>query len=128
MTTFTNFDVVDFLLGEMEDVICNGMPTRRQMPYAHWISQLLSQIGEADAPTRGLYRDARTRFLEYRPAMRDDRRRGGRLDRAAREQVPEEELPEVEAEDAELEEAVAQLPMYFYVSSSSDSDFDEEEE
>ena len=67
----------------------------------------MSQIGEVDAPTRGLYRDARTRFLEYRPVMRDDRRRGGRVDRAAREQVPEKEPPEVEAEDAELEEAVA---------------------
>ena len=72
-----DIDIVDLIIAEMEDVIVDGMPTKRHMPYAHWITKLLIQLGEPDAPTRDLYRDTRTRFLDYRPALRDDSRRGG---------------------------------------------------
>jgi len=51
------FDIIDLMIAEMEDVIVDGMPTKRQMPYGHWICWILSQLGEADAQTRDLYRD-----------------------------------------------------------------------
>ncbi|WVZ76680.1 hypothetical protein U9M48_024633 [Paspalum notatum var. saurae] len=85
LTTFTDFDIVDIIVAEMEDVILDGMPTRRQMPYAHWITHMLYQLGEDDAAFRTLYHVTDTRFLDYRPAMRDDQRRGGRAARAVRE-------------------------------------------
>jgi len=38
------FCVVDFLIAEMEDVITDGMGSRRSFPYAHWISYMLSRL------------------------------------------------------------------------------------
>lgn len=38
----TQFDIVDLLISEMEDVIAKGIKNRRQLPYAHWISFLLA--------------------------------------------------------------------------------------
>ncbi|WVZ71746.1 hypothetical protein U9M48_020292 [Paspalum notatum var. saurae] len=128
LTTFTDFDIVDIIVAEMEDVIVDGMPTRRQMPYAHWITHMLYQLGEDDAAFRTLYRATDTRFPNYRPAMRDDQRRGGRAARAVREKIPAEERAEVEAEDEELEAAEGGFLSYYYASSTSDSDYDDEEE
>lgn len=35
------FDIVDFMICEMEDTIADGIRSRHHLPYAHWISFLL---------------------------------------------------------------------------------------
>ena len=39
----TEFDIVDVMIVEIEDVICELMTTRRQFPYSHWLSHLFAQ-------------------------------------------------------------------------------------
>ena len=34
------FNIVDFILAEIEDVVTDGMGQGRQLPYAHWISHI----------------------------------------------------------------------------------------
>ena len=98
------------------------------MPYAHWITHILYQLGEGDADFRALYRGTQTRFPDYRPAMRDDQRRGGRAARTVHEQIPAEDRAKVEAEDEELEAVEAGFLSFYYASTTSDSDYDDEEE
>ena len=50
------FDIVDFILAEIEDVITYGMGVVRQFPYAHWISYICSMIVPADSPISDVYR------------------------------------------------------------------------
>ena len=77
------FDIVDFILAEIEDVITDGMGVVRQFPYAHWISYICSMIVPADSPISGVYRqDEAPRFPVYRPTAPQDRRRGRQADRA----------------------------------------------
>jgi hypothetical protein len=38
------FDIVDFILAEIEDVIFDGLTMARNMVYAHWISFMLSSV------------------------------------------------------------------------------------
>ena len=77
------FDIVDFILAEIEDVITNGMGVVRQFPYAHWISYNCSMIVPAESPVSSVYRqDEAPRFPVYRPTAPQDRR-GRQADRAA---------------------------------------------
>jgi len=48
--THEPFDIVDFILAEIEDVITDGMGVVRQFPYAHWISYICSMIIPVESP------------------------------------------------------------------------------
>ena len=75
--THEPFDIVDFILAEIEDVITDGMGVVCQFPYAHWISYICSMIVPAESPISGVYRqDEAPRFPVYRPTAPQDRRRG----------------------------------------------------
>ena len=54
--THEPFDIVDFILAEIEDVITDGMGVVWQFPYAHWISYICSMIVPADSPISAVYR------------------------------------------------------------------------
>ena len=75
--THEPFDIADFILAEIEDVITDGMGVVRQFPYAHWIVP-------AESPVSAVYRqDEAPRFPVYRPTTPQDRRRGRQAERAA---------------------------------------------
>ena len=89
--THEPFDIVDFILDEIEDVITNGMGVVRQFPYAHWISYICSMIVPAESPISAVYRqDEAPRFPVYRPTAPQDRRRGRQAERAAMAQLSPE--------------------------------------
>ena len=109
--THEPFDIVDFILSEIEDVITDGMGVVRQFPYAHWISFICSMIVTAESPISDVYRqDEAPRFPVYRPTAPQDRRRGRQAERAAMAQLPAEIQARVAEEDEALLEAEAQLP------------------
>ena len=118
------FDVVDFVFCEMQDVITLGLGARRMLPYAQIISRLLSTFTPPE-PAQ-IYADSPTRFPFYTPVDPRDRRRGRRALRQAQEQLPPEVRVVAEQQDQALAEAEAQLPAYFHVSpdDSEDSDFE----
>ena len=58
--THEPFDIVDFILAEIEDVITDGMGVVRQFPYAHWISYICSMIVPAESPISAPYRHDET--------------------------------------------------------------------
>jgi hypothetical protein len=42
------FDIVDFILAEIEDVNLDGLSMPRNMSYAHWISFMLSSLTKVE--------------------------------------------------------------------------------
>jgi hypothetical protein len=44
--TGRDFDLVDFFICELEDVIMDGMTVHREQPFAHWICWILAQLGQ----------------------------------------------------------------------------------
>ena len=109
--THEPFDIVDFILAEIEDVITDGMGVVRQFPYAHWISYICSMIVPAESPISAPYRhDEAPRFPVYRPTAPQDRRRGRHADRAAMARLSPEVQARVAEEDEALLAAEAQLP------------------
>jgi hypothetical protein len=77
------FDIMDFILCEIKDVILDGLIVARHMSCAHWISFILGhvtrlnedgermQTGPKDWCTE--YMKSKTHFKEYRPATPGDR-------------------------------------------------------
>jgi hypothetical protein len=61
------FDVVDFLICEIEDTILDGIRARRQLPYAHYLCHIFAQLIQ---PPRfqGTLEASRLVFGFYRPA------------------------------------------------------------
>jgi hypothetical protein len=109
--THEPFDIVDFILAEIEDVITDGMGVVRQFPYAHWISFICSMIVPAESPVSAVYRqDEVPWFPVYRPTAPSDRRRGRQADRAAMARLSPEAQARVAQEDETLLAAEAQLP------------------
>ena len=109
--THEPFDIVDFILAEIEDVIIDGMGVVQQFPYAHWISYICSMIVPAESPISAPYRhDEAPRFPVYRPTAPQDRRRGRHADRAAMARLSPEVQARVAEEDEALLAAEAQLP------------------
>ena len=109
--THEPFDIVDFILAEIEDVITDGMGVVRQFPFAHWISYICSMIVPAESPISAPYRhDEAPRFPVYRPTAPQDRRRGRQAERAAMAQLSPEAQARVAQEDEALLAAEAQLP------------------
>ena len=94
--THEPFDIVDFILAEIEDVIIDGMGVVRQFLYAHWISYICFMIVPAESPVSAVYRqDEAPRFLVYRPTAPQDRRRGRQAERAAMAQLSPEAQAQV---------------------------------
>ena len=109
--THEPFDIVDFILAEIEDVITDGMGVVRQFPYVHLISYICSMIVPAESPISSVYcRDESPRFPVYRPTAPQDRRRGRQADRAAMARLSPEVQARVAQEDETLLAAEAQLP------------------
>ena len=82
--THQQFDILDMILAEIEDVISEGLS--RQQPYAHIISFLLAR---AILPPQfwEQYQQSTHTFSNYIPSAPDDRRRGPRAMAQAQQQV-----------------------------------------
>jgi len=71
------FDIVDFLICEIEDVIAEGLTVGRRFPYAHIISYILARTHAPFERYIKQWSSSPTSFPDYRPALPDDRRRRG---------------------------------------------------
>lgn len=68
--THQPFDIVDFILAEIEDVVADGLGSVRQLVYAHWISYILiMSIAESMGFHDVLYHEDTPRFKVYRPIV-----------------------------------------------------------
>jgi hypothetical protein len=82
------FDIVDFILAEIEDVIFDGLTMPRHMSYAHWISFILSRVTRVDEDEERVrtgpkdwcpeYMISETHFKEYKSVRPGDMHHGGR--------------------------------------------------
>ena len=76
----SQFDIVDFMICEMEDTIADGIRARRHLPYAHWISFLI--MTQVQQTQRGLMTELEqspTEFTVYLMIFAIDYRRGNRV-------------------------------------------------
>ena len=74
--TGRDFDLVNFFICELEDVIMDGMTVHRRHPFAHWICWILAQLSQ-NAHMDELAQ-SRTHFRFYSPTTPRDGRRGPR--------------------------------------------------
>jgi hypothetical protein len=44
LVSHSEFDVVDFLICEIEDTVLDGLRARRQLPYAHYLWHIFAQL------------------------------------------------------------------------------------
>jgi hypothetical protein len=42
LVSHSEFDVVDFLICEIEDTVLDGLRARRQLPYAHYLCHIFA--------------------------------------------------------------------------------------
>jgi hypothetical protein len=64
------FDVVDFLICEIEDTVLDGLRARRQLPYAHYLCHIFAQLIRPPQ-FQGTLEASRLLFGSYRPAPED---------------------------------------------------------
>lgn len=111
-----DFDLVDLMIGKMEDVICDSFAQRHALPYAHFISRILSlQDGGYSAshlpgsrstdqyPSTTLAEAAEPSGLQFSRCL------------------PRREQVQTEAEQIARFEAT--MPSYLFVSSGSDPEY-----
>jgi len=109
--THQEFDIVDVIIAEIEEVITDGVSVRRQFPYAHWISYILSRlVPEGSAAAAPYHADDVRRFPSYKPTVPEDPRRGRHVLRAAMEKLHPEVRARVTEEDEALLDAESRLP------------------
>ena len=72
--TGRDFDLVDFFICELEDMIMDGKIVHRRHPFAHWICWILAQLSQ-NAHMDELVQ-SRTHFSFYSPTTPRDGRRG----------------------------------------------------
>ena len=90
--TCRDFDLVDFFICDLEDVIMDRMTIHRRHPFAHWICWILAQLGQnAHLDTLA---QSRTYFAVYSPTTPRDVRRGPRGQRRAQQVLDERALAE----------------------------------
>jgi hypothetical protein len=67
LVSHSQFDVVDFLICEIEDTVLDGIRARRQLPYAHYLCHIFAQLIQ---PPRfqSTLEASRLVFGSYRPA------------------------------------------------------------
>ena len=63
--TGRDFDLADFFICELEDVIMDGMTVHHRHPFAHWISWILAQLGQN--AHMDVLEQSRTHFTVYSP-------------------------------------------------------------
>jgi hypothetical protein len=68
LVSHSEFDVVDFLICEIEDTVLDGIRARRQLPYAHYLCHIFAQLIQ---PPRfqSTLEASRLVFGSYRPAL-----------------------------------------------------------
>jgi hypothetical protein len=44
LISHSEFDVVDFLICEIEDTVLDGLRARRQLPYGHYLCHIFAQL------------------------------------------------------------------------------------
>ena len=125
------FDIVDFFISELEDVIMEGLTSSRRQPYAHWISWILTQLDQG-AMMHNL-ESSTTSFKDYSPTSPNDGRRGARGQRRAEQRLRERAQAEAAAAedpfaaaDTSLAAAEAQLPHFLATTDSEGSEDDED--
>jgi hypothetical protein len=66
----SEFDVVDFLICEIEDTILDGLRARRQLPYAHYLCHIFTQLIRLPQ-FQGTLEASCLHFGSYHPALED---------------------------------------------------------
>ena len=94
------FDIVDFFISELEDVIMEGLTSSRRQPYAHWINWILAQLDQGRMMQN--LESSTTSFKDYSPTSPNDGRRGARGQRRAEQRLRERTQTEFAAADASL--------------------------
>jgi hypothetical protein len=67
LVSHSEFDVVDFLICEIEDTVLDGIRARRQFPYAHYLCHIFAQLIQPPW-FQGTLEASRLVFGSYRPA------------------------------------------------------------
>jgi hypothetical protein len=67
LVSHSEFDVVDFLICEIEDTVLDGMRAHRQLPYAHYLCHIFAQLIRPPQ-FQGTLEASRLVFGSYRPA------------------------------------------------------------
>jgi hypothetical protein len=70
LISHSEFDVVDFLICEIEDMVLDGLRARRQLPYAHYLCHIFAQL-IWPPQFQGTLEASRLFFGSYRPAPED---------------------------------------------------------
>jgi hypothetical protein len=70
LISHSEFDVVDFLICEIEDTILDGLRARRQMPYPHYLCHIFTQLIRPPQ-FQGTLEASCLFFGSYRPAPED---------------------------------------------------------
>ena len=70
LVSHSEFDVVDFLICEIEDTVLDGLHARRQLPYAHYLCHIFAQLIRPPQ-FQGTLEASRLVFGSYRPAPED---------------------------------------------------------
>jgi hypothetical protein len=70
LISHSEFDVVDFLICEIEDTTLDGLCARRQLPYAHYLCHIFAQLIQPPQ-FQGTLEASCLIFGSYRPALED---------------------------------------------------------
>jgi hypothetical protein len=70
LVSHSEFDVVDFLICEIEDTVLDGLHARRQLPYAHYLCHIFAQLIRPPQ-FQGTLEASRLLFGSYRLAPKD---------------------------------------------------------
>jgi hypothetical protein len=70
LVSHLEFDVVDFLICEIEDTVLDGLRDHRQLPYAHYLCHICAQLNRPPQ-FQGTLEASRLIFGSYRPAPED---------------------------------------------------------
>jgi hypothetical protein len=70
LVSHSEFDVVDFLICEIEDTVLDGLRAHRQLPYDHYLCHIFAQLIRPPQ-FQGTLEASRLIFGSYRPAPED---------------------------------------------------------
>jgi hypothetical protein len=70
LISHSEFNVVDFLICEIEDTVLDGLRARRQLPYAHYLCYIFAQLIQPPQ-FQGTLKSSRVHFSSYCPAPED---------------------------------------------------------
>jgi hypothetical protein len=70
LVSHSEFDVVDFLICEIEDTVLDGLRAHRQLPYAHYLCHIFAQLIRPPQ-FQGTLEASRLIFGSYHPAPED---------------------------------------------------------